>query len=454
MNPTAAPQRATHKRQRLVCGLSSERGGRAQNEDASAWYDTEQGIVAIVADGMGGGLDGSLFSNRAVSRLQAHLISAGDKADQPELERAVQSVAQELHTLRMSEPRYHASGTTLIVASVKFEQNNAKALIIHIGDSRGYLISANGQAQPLTRDHTHAEALIREGTPPAEAHRHPQASRLTYALGDELTLDGVPDAISTAMLKPNDRLLLCTDGVSKFVAPKELAEIALGRPAAEAARLITERAIKNGSKDNVTALLIHYQPQPRQPAYGLIGMVAVVCLLLLIGAIFAIGPARAYLTAPTPTSNAPLLVDATITPLPIATATIPAPTRTSVLVAETSTSGPSITPTATATPSPSPTPTLIPTRPVLVPSATLISVTPNAEVPSAATPETGAPTAEATPTAPDAGAPTAEATPTAPDAGAPTAEAIPTSTETPIPTAEVGSPVLPTEPPTPLSPSP
>ncbi len=96
----------------------------------------------------------------------------------------------------------------------------------------------------LTCDHNYAESLIAEGAEREEAFRHPLAQRLTFSLGEELQLDDIPDLIRETLLAPDDRLLICSDGVSRMLQPHELAAAAIGRSAQDAADLIVKRALE------------------------------------------------------------------------------------------------------------------------------------------------------------------------------------------------------------------
>jgi protein phosphatase len=345
----------------LLYGVFTDQGKRARNEDAVVCHvvDDDQ-LLAIVADGMGGGIDGKRFSDSAVDRVQATFISSTEPTGRQRLDAAVRVAITDLNTLRKSDPRYIGSGSTLVTAHILAQADGAEVTYLHVGDSPIFLVSAaNRRARQLMIDHTYAEALIRAGVAKEEALRHVQGEQLTHVLGAELDLATVPGYADqrTVIMQPNDRLILCSDGISKHLTLEELATLALASPPPEAARQIAQRALKNGSKDNVTALVIQCQPV-RRSLRGLLALILAGMLLIGLGVggtIFA----QAYFTATPP--PVPIGANASVTPLPPTSTREPtATTDPAAAPIPTSTEAPSIT--TTPTPTNTPTNTPLPTR--------------------------------------------------------------------------------------------
>ncbi|WP_370413691.1 PP2C family serine/threonine-protein phosphatase [Streptomyces fradiae] len=147
-------------------------------------------------------------------------------------------------------PRRGAGGTTLTAALLA---GNRLALA-HVGDSRAYLLR-DGALRPLTRDHTVVQVLVDAGElSPAEAAARPDRALLLKAL------DGaaVPPEPQLALheLRPGDRLLLCTDGLSAVVPEQELAPaLTRGADPAATARDLVARARDRGAPDNVACVV-------------------------------------------------------------------------------------------------------------------------------------------------------------------------------------------------------
>jgi serine/threonine protein phosphatase PrpC len=372
--PSHSATRPSHPNTiRLECAQRSHQGGRSQNEDSVAWNEIDDGILAIIADGMGGGIDGKRFSSDAVAKVQATIISARAGVGAAQLEAALKAAAAELSALRSSDPRYHASGTTLVLAGVMPADGGAVVTVLHVGDSRAYMIRASGQVELLTHDHTYAEQLIRQGASPEEAHSHPQAPRLTHALGDSLDLSLLPDFQRTTRLASGDSLLLCTDGVSKLLTDEQIAAEVAGRPAQDAVARVVNLALRSGASDNVTALAVRCLPAApaRKLPLGLVLLAIVAVIAIALGVMALLGVVRSN-AAPLPSPGP------TITPLAEETRQPGLITSTPKL-GETSTPAPSVLPTDTPTntPTPTPTPTVAPSR-IPRPSTTADAATPSA----------------------------------------------------------------------------
>jgi len=125
--------------------------------------------------------------------------------------------------------------------------------IAHVGDSRGYLVHA-GQVQQLTRDHSIVEQLVLRGAiTPEQAKKHPDANRITRALGSAQTVD--VELESTLPHVTGDTFILCSDGLSDLVEPEDILGLASEPPAQAAGRLV-DLANARGGHDNVTVMIV------------------------------------------------------------------------------------------------------------------------------------------------------------------------------------------------------
>jgi protein phosphatase/serine/threonine-protein phosphatase Stp1 len=122
-----------------------------------------------------------------------------------------------------------------------------------VGDSRGYLLR-DGQFTQLTKDHSLVQELVDAGVITADQmEKHPHANVITRAIGadiDELDIDKV-----TGALLPGDRLLLCSDGISKLIGIDELGQLLNEDEDSPAERLILS-ALTLKANDNVTAVAV------------------------------------------------------------------------------------------------------------------------------------------------------------------------------------------------------
>ncbi len=143
-------------------------------------------------------------------------------------------------------------GTTLTAALVEGD----RVRLAHVGDSRAYLLR-DGDLRLLTEDHTLVHRMVTEGEiSKEEAETHPQRSVLTRALGVDNVVDVDDD---TVQVRPGDRLLLCTDGLTSMVSEQAIEEALRGVPdPQEAARRLVHLANEGGGTDNTTVVVLDF----------------------------------------------------------------------------------------------------------------------------------------------------------------------------------------------------
>lgn len=220
---------------------------RSNNQD-SAYAGPH---LLVVADGMGGHAGGDVASSVAIAAL-APLDGESHGPDDAldELEHALDEAREEIIARSEATPELAGMGTT--VTAILRAGN--KLAMVHLGDSRGYLLR-DGVLTQVTTDHTFVQHLVNTGKITAEeAEHHPQRSVVMRVLGDFDT-DIAPD-LSVREARPGDRWLLCSDGLSGFVSGETIArtlhEITDVDTCAE--RLV-QLALRAGGGDNVTVVV-------------------------------------------------------------------------------------------------------------------------------------------------------------------------------------------------------
>ncbi|HEX9123462.1 MAG TPA: Stp1/IreP family PP2C-type Ser/Thr phosphatase [Actinomycetota bacterium] len=214
---------------------------RERNEDS---YLVDEPLFAV-ADGMGGHLGGEVASRLAVETLERLFHRReGELPDQ------VREANRAVFERSVVDRSVAGMGTTLTVAMV--EGNRIR--LAHVGDSRAYLLR-DGVLRLLTEDHTLVHRMVQEGEiSEQEAEVHPQRSILTRALGVDLWVEVDEDDLE---VRPSDRILLCTDGLTGMVHEDQIREIlAAGRDPRETAEELVRRANESGGIDNITVVIL------------------------------------------------------------------------------------------------------------------------------------------------------------------------------------------------------
>jgi protein phosphatase len=233
----------------------SDRGRvRQHNEDCVGVFENEAGVLAIVADGMGGHLAGDVASQMTISTFkglweQVKNIDSPKDAEAWFIEK-VSEVNKAVYDHSLSNPECQGMGTTIVGVII----TPSFATIGHIGDSRCYLLNSSGYKQ-VTQDHSLVNELVRSGQISKEdAEHHPRKNVLLRALGTELTVEL---DVSTIEFEQENVLLLCSDGLSNKVSDEEMQEELLkSHPLPEIANSLVKSANDNGGEDNISLVII------------------------------------------------------------------------------------------------------------------------------------------------------------------------------------------------------
>jgi len=218
---------------------------REGNEDG---YMVHEPLFAV-ADGMGGHQGGEVASRLALETLEP-VAQGGDSEPTSRLAEVVREANRELLHAASQDPQLAGMGTTLTAFITRGDEIH----LAHVGDSRAYLLR-EGELRQLTEDHTVVQRLVDEGRiSPEEAEIHPQRSILTRALGvdDDVRVDE-----AMIEVRPGDRILLCSDGLTGMVPEEDMRRIlSEHRDPQEAADALVDAANEAGGQDNITAVVV------------------------------------------------------------------------------------------------------------------------------------------------------------------------------------------------------
>jgi PPM family protein phosphatase len=254
---------------RRAFGLSDVGRVRKGNEDAFA-YD-EQLNLYIVADGMGGHNAGEVASRLAVDAMVGFIQrTQGDNEwswpygvdpnlsyDGNRLRSAIYLANRRVFRAAEDRDDYTGMGTTVVAVML----TDSTAIIGHVGDSRVYLLDDEALHRLTLDDSWAATVLPQElGNDAAAIARHPMRNVLTNVLGvreqTQIHLTEIP-------LQGNELLLLSTDGLHGTLDDPTIAEL-LGEydDLEQTAQRLVNAALDQGSRDNVTVLLVRCPESP------------------------------------------------------------------------------------------------------------------------------------------------------------------------------------------------
>jgi serine/threonine protein phosphatase PrpC len=204
--------------------------------------------LLAVADGMGGMAAGDVASNIVIATMAPLDEDVPGNAMIDTLRSAVDLANQQIRDAVEANPAMEGMGTTL--TAMLF--SGSKMGMVHIGDSRAYILR-DGEFAQVTKDDTYVQMLVDEGRISLEeANSHPQRSLLTRALDGR---DADPE-YSVRQVKTGDRYLLCSDGLSGVVSADTIESTMREYvdPNQCASRLI-ELALRGGGPDNITVIV-------------------------------------------------------------------------------------------------------------------------------------------------------------------------------------------------------
>jgi len=234
-------------------GCTDIGNSRPLNEDYFKICD----YLFVLADGIGGHNAGEIASKLAVDNIidiiNNNLIkNLDDKNYQEIIKNAINKTNEIVYKESLKKNELNGMGTTIVLALYQ------KPNIIHIanvGDSRAYLFR-NGKLDLLTRDHSVTASMLRDGTiKKEEAYNHPYRHHLTQSIGTNDKLNVYTNFIE---IIPEDKILLCSDGLWDVLTDKQIVDIIKknNSPKKICQDLISQ-ANNLKSQDNISSIIIN-----------------------------------------------------------------------------------------------------------------------------------------------------------------------------------------------------
>lgn len=228
----------------LKYAVRSDKGLVRGNNEDSVYAGPR---LLAIADGMGGHAGGEVASKIVIGAME--FLDEDRHLDDvmTSLREAVEDANESLSLQVERDSKLEGMGTTL--TALRF--SGTKVGLVHVGDSRAYLLR-NGQLAQITHDDTYVQSLVDSGRLTAEeAMHHPRKSVILRALNGV----AVEPDLSIREARPGDRYLLCTDGLTDVLRSETLMEaLSEGTPQEAADRLVA-LALRGGGPDNVTVIV-------------------------------------------------------------------------------------------------------------------------------------------------------------------------------------------------------
>ncbi len=234
---------------------ASDPGSKPGNDEDAIWWSIEgaqpgsRQAILIVADGVGGAAAGEVARQLAVREFRQSLsseINGGSARD--ELVAAVHRANAAVFTAAHESPELEGMGTTLTAAAIV----GSRLYVVHVGDSRCYLIRG-GAPRQLTVDHTWVAEEVESGRLGVkQAATHPARKAISRSVGIESRVE--PDLYGPVDLQDEDTIILCSDGLTDVMSDLQIASIASSPTIETVASSLVAAANRAGGPDNISAI--------------------------------------------------------------------------------------------------------------------------------------------------------------------------------------------------------
>lgn len=230
-------------------------GNRATNQDRFGAFETDDSVLLVLADGMGGQACGEIAAEILVATAEHLYLSGTHPVQEPQ--QLFHDIITEAHTaiLRYGQSQNPpvSPGTTAVLCLVE----SGRAIWAHAGDSRLYVFKG-GLPIYRTTDHSYVEHLYQQGEISRfEQETHPMRNRITQCIGaqrqqPELTYG------SWVRLDNADVILLCSDGLWGGLDDAQMGSIFEHNDLESAMDEMATKAESNNypSSDNISALAL------------------------------------------------------------------------------------------------------------------------------------------------------------------------------------------------------
>jgi serine/threonine protein phosphatase PrpC len=223
--------------------------GKVRKENEDRFLFEESVMLFGVADGVGGLPGGAEAAQEAVDIVTSAVLAA-TPSEELDLTAIVTTANDSVAALGMRLSPGLGIGSTLTLGCIR----GSKLKLAHVGDSRAFLVR-NGEITCLTEDHSvENEARRRRARGEVVYYSEAQRGALTRCIGQAVPPE--VDLIEKALVG-GDRIMFCTDGVTRMIPERELGEIAAqAKDPFSLAKRLVDLAVERGGPDNATVVAI------------------------------------------------------------------------------------------------------------------------------------------------------------------------------------------------------
>lgn len=232
---------------------------RKVNQDGFKIDQVFNSSWAVVCDGLGGERAGDIASKTAIKIISDYIKNNyRDDMNRDEIKNMLVTsfnlANSTIFDMSQENIDYNGMATTAILSFIVDNYLH----IVHVGDSRIYLINDNTVEQ-LTRDDSLVQALVEKGTiSEDEAKNHPKRNYLTKAIGVERDINVYYKSFK---ILDNHKILMCSDGLYNYLSNEIILDyMNIRNSSKEDMKCLTDKFIKlaldAGGSDNITVVIM------------------------------------------------------------------------------------------------------------------------------------------------------------------------------------------------------
>ncbi len=230
---------------------------REVNEDRVFFFKPKEretllskGVIAILADGMGGHSDGALAAQMTIDLVSQHYYESVQDSEAAIVE-AVEKTNDKIFRKGLTNKNQKPMGTTCTAVVIM----GSDVLLAHVGDTRAYHINKK-EVKKLSTDHTYTQFLLdHEIINESQVRNHPERNVITKSLGTDEKVEAEVSHFKQ-LISQGDYILLCSDGLYEYISDTEMQDHLIQYSTHDASRKLVALAKQRGGHDNISIIIV------------------------------------------------------------------------------------------------------------------------------------------------------------------------------------------------------